>query len=69
MRRSFGIIAPVVLWLTIFLVVPMIAVFAVSFMQRDELGNVVFTFTLEHYARFLTRSIWAFTGIRYGSRL
>ncbi|WGU93146.1 ABC transporter permease [Paenibacillus dendritiformis] len=52
MRRSFGIIAPVVLWLTIFLVVPMIAVFAVSFMQRDELGNVVFTFTLEHYARF-----------------
>ncbi|WII37805.1 ABC transporter permease [Paenibacillus thiaminolyticus] len=52
MRRSFGIIAPVVLWLTIFLVVPMLAVFAVSFMQRDELGNVIFTFTLEHYARF-----------------
>ncbi|MBG9732872.1 ABC transporter permease [Paenibacillus alvei] len=52
MKRSFGIIAPVVLWLTIFLVVPMIAVIAVSFMQRDELGNIVFSFTLNNYERF-----------------
>lgn len=52
MKRLFGIIAPVVLWLTIFLVVPMIAVIAVSFMQRDELGNIVFSFTLNNYERF-----------------
>ncbi|MCM3339404.1 ABC transporter permease [Paenibacillus sp. MER TA 81-3] len=52
MKRSFGIIAPVVLWLTVFLVVPMVAVIAVSFMQRDELGNVVYSFTLDNYARF-----------------
>ncbi|UHA75206.1 ABC transporter permease [Paenibacillus sp. 481] len=52
MKRSYGIIAPVVLWLGIFLVIPMLAVIAISFMQRDELGNIVYSFTLDNYARF-----------------
>lgn len=52
MKRSFGIIAPVVLWLMIFLVIPMIAVISISFMQSDEHGNIVFLFTLNNYERF-----------------
>ncbi|WP_028547094.1 ABC transporter permease [Paenibacillus taiwanensis] len=51
-KRSFGVLAPVVLWLSFFMVIPMLAVIFVSFMQRDNLGNIVWTFSLDNYARF-----------------
>lgn len=53
MRRSNWTVLPVVLWLGLFLLIPMIAVVAISFMGRDEFGNVVLDFNLEAYATFL----------------
>ncbi|MGZ9586971.1 ABC transporter permease [Paenibacillus marinisediminis] len=51
-KRTLGIASPVLLWFSFFLVIPMIAVFVISFMQRDNLGNIVWSFTLDNYARF-----------------
>ena len=47
------LIAPTLLWLTVFFVVPMLIVVAVSFARRTPYGQVVFNWTLHNYARFL----------------
>lgn len=51
-KRWFGILSPVVLWLSFFMLVPMLAVVVVSFLQRDTVGNLVWTFNLNNYSRF-----------------
>ncbi len=58
--------APMFAWLVVFVVAPTVILFVYSFCQRDELGEVVFSFTLENYARVFDptylyifwRSIW-----------
>lgn len=52
MRKSKLMLTPVVLWLGLFMLIPMLIVVVISFMQRDTLGNVVFSFSLEGYDRF-----------------
>ncbi|WP_018751850.1 ABC transporter permease [Paenibacillus sanguinis] len=52
MRRSSLNMLPVLLWLCLFLVVPMLIVVGISFMGRDDLGNVVPGFNLESYKLF-----------------
>ena len=47
------LIAPTLLWLTVFFVVPMLIVVAVSFASRTPYGQVVFNWTLHNYGRFL----------------
>lgn len=45
--------APTLGWLTVFFVLPMLIVVAVSFASRTPYGQVVFDWTLHNYARFL----------------
>ncbi len=45
------LLAPLAVWLIAFVVAPALILVAYSFSERDELGRVVFTFTLENYAR------------------
>lgn len=52
MKKSGLSMLPVLLWLCLFLVVPMLIVVGISFMGRDELGNVVLDFNLDAYALF-----------------
>lgn len=60
------LLAPMLLWLLVFVVAPTAILFVYSFCQRDELGQVVFAFTWENYARIadpvygniLVRSLW-----------
>ncbi|MGG0823631.1 ABC transporter permease [Paenibacillus turicensis] len=52
MRKSNWGIMPIIFWLGLFLVVPMLIVVVISFMSRDTLGNVVMGFNLEGYKRF-----------------
>ncbi|WP_438348205.1 ABC transporter permease [Paenibacillus sp. FA6] len=52
MNKSKWFLTPVLIWLGLFLVVPMIIVVAMSFMQRDTLGNVVYQFSWEGYKTF-----------------
>lgn len=51
-KRSLGLASPVLLWLGFFMAIPMLAVLVISFMQRDNLGNIVWNFTFDNYARF-----------------
>src|SRR4051794_38269519 len=58
--------SPLLLWLLAFIVAPTLIMLVYSFCQRDELGQVVFSFTMDNYARafkavylhIFWRSIW-----------
>lgn len=52
MKKSGLSMLPVLLWLCLFLVVPMLIVVGISFMGRDDIGNVVLDFNLDAYALF-----------------
>lgn len=45
--------APVLLWIGLLVGVPMVLVVALSFLSRDNLGNIVYQFTLDNYRRVL----------------
>jgi spermidine/putrescine transport system permease protein len=49
--RAWLLLAPMVTWLALFVVVPTALLFVYSFCERDELGRVVFDFTLDNYRR------------------
>lgn len=54
-KRDFGpfwTISPVTFWLMLFLFVPLLLIFVVSFMSRGVYGGIEWVFTLENYARF-----------------
>lgn len=46
-------LAPLLLWLTLFVVAPTLLLVVYSFAERDALGRVVFHFTWENYLRAL----------------
>ncbi|MFH1497518.1 MAG: ABC transporter permease [Verrucomicrobiota bacterium] len=45
------LLAPMVLWLLLFVIIPTGILAIYSFCQRDDLGRVVFSFTWDNYAR------------------
>jgi len=49
--KAWALLAPMVLWLLLFVVVPGIILLVYSFCERDEVGGVIFTFTLHNYQR------------------
>lgn len=49
--KAWALLAPMVLWLLLFVVVPGAILFVYSFCERDEIGGVVFTFTWTNYQR------------------
>jgi spermidine/putrescine transport system permease protein len=56
-RRSntgpvLGLISPAALWLIIFFLAPLVLVLLVSFGERGDAGQVVYSWTLKNYARF-----------------
>ena len=51
--RAWVLLAPMVVWLLLFVVVPTAILFVYSFCERDEVGGVIFSFTLENYRRIL----------------
>lgn len=52
MRNGKLMIAPAVAWLSIFFVIPLLIVVAVSFASRTPYGQVVFNWTFANYERF-----------------
>ena len=44
---------PVIVWILLLVGIPLIYVIVLSFLSRDDLGNVVFEFTLSNYKRML----------------
>lgn len=49
--RARWLLAPLLGWLAAFVVAPAVILVVYSFSTRDELGRVIFTFTLENYQR------------------
>lgn len=49
--RAWALLTPMVAWLVLFVVVPTAILFVYSFCERDEVGGVVFRFTLDNYQR------------------
>lgn len=49
--RAWALLTPMVAWLVLFVVVPTVILAVYSFCERDEVGGVVFTFTLDNYRR------------------
>ena len=48
---GWALLLPLILWLLLFVVVPMGIMLVYSFCTRDDLGRVVFSFTWQNYAR------------------
>ncbi|WP_283124515.1 ABC transporter permease [Angelakisella massiliensis] len=46
-------VGPIVIWLALFIVIPLIYVFAISFMNRGLYSGVVMAFTLDNYIQLL----------------
>ena len=53
MKNGKLLVAPALLWLSIFFVIPLLIVVAVSFAGRTPYGPVIFSFTIDNYLRFL----------------
>ena len=49
--KAWALLTPMVLWLTLFVVVPGAILLVYSFCERDEIGGVIFTFTFRNYQR------------------
>jgi spermidine/putrescine transport system permease protein len=47
-----GLTSPAALWLLIFFIAPLVMVLLVSFGERGDAGQVVYSWTLKNYARF-----------------
>ena len=45
------LLAPMIAWLVLFVILPMVILFVYSFCTRDDLGRVVFEFTFDNYRR------------------
>ena len=46
------LVSPVMIWLSMFFILPIMIVVAISFMGRTPYGQLIFEFTLENYQRF-----------------
>jgi len=59
--RAWLLLLPMVTWLVLFVVAPTAILLVYSFCERDEVGRVLFTFTLDNYRRvFDPVYLWIF---------
>ena len=49
--KAWALLTPMVVWLVLFVVIPGAIMFVYSFCERDEVGGVIFSFTLHNYTR------------------
>ncbi|WP_032121433.1 ABC transporter permease [Clostridium amazonitimonense] len=52
-NKSFRLLYPVILWMTCFFLIPVMLMIVVSFCTRGEYGEVIYSFNLENYIRFI----------------
>lgn len=56
LKKAFGILAtilPAAIWMLGFFVMPLILIIVVSFCTRGEIGDIVYSFTLQNYIKLL----------------
>jgi spermidine/putrescine transport system permease protein len=59
-----GLLAPVLIWLTLFFTLPLVVIVVYSFLVPGELGGVRWTFTLNNYATLFTKDIYVSAYLR-----
>lgn len=52
-KRSYRLLYPVVIWMTCFFLIPVALMVLVSFFTRGEFGEVIYSFNVESYIRFM----------------
>lgn len=57
-RSLFGLLAPGVLWLTVFFVLPLLIVVVYSFATNGPTGKVIWSFNLDSYRLLLTKDLY-----------
>lgn len=57
-RALYFLILPPLLWLVCFLVLPYLGLFGQSFLQSDDLGNVIMKPTLDPWKTFFTKELY-----------
>lgn len=62
--RAAWLCGPALTWLTIFLLVPLVFVVALSFAQRGDSGEIVWRFTWENYSRLLGNGALGFDPVQ-----
>ncbi len=62
--RVLGLLAPSLLWLGIFFVLPFVIIVIYSFLTRGATGNVVWRFNLENYTRLFGDAVYLQVFIR-----
>lgn len=60
-RNGKYLLLPSMIWLTVFFVIPMLIVVAVSFASRTAYGQIVFDWTFQNYTRFWILFIFPFS--------
>lgn len=60
-RAKILLLAPMIAWLTAFLLLPYFFIFIQSFLQSDAFGNVVYSFTAESYVKIFSNKLYCFT--------
>jgi spermidine/putrescine transport system permease protein len=53
--QVLGLISPAALWLLIFFLIPLAMVLLVSFGERGDAGQVVYSWTIKNYVRFFSK--------------
>ena len=60
--RHIVLLSPVLFWLIIFFILPLISILIFSFLERDTYGGIKWIFTLENYQRFFDglylKTVW-----------
>ena len=60
--RHIVLLSPVLIWLIIFFILPLISIFIFSFLERDTYGGIRWIFTLVNYQRFFDglylKTVW-----------
>ena len=52
-KNGKHLVTPALLWLSIFFIIPLIIIVAVSFAGRTPYGQIIFSFTGNNYLRFI----------------
>jgi spermidine/putrescine transport system permease protein len=64
-RRSALTSGPGIVWVTVFLLLPLVAILAISFLSRGTYGEIELPLTMENYRRFMGFGLLGFDPLGY----
>ena len=62
-KGALKTLAPILLWMLLFFIIPIVFIIAISFFKRGAYGDINYTLTLENYGK-LFNSVYAYIAIK-----